>query len=119
MLLLQARIPSDVLSVSNNVLHFDPCIFFADDDHSFFAFGELIRLNAAGSFKMCLDFDLTDDSEIEGTESFTLQLEPDPGFTPDNILVSPAAEFATIFIRDNDGMLFIIMCVDHDSTVQH
>ena len=53
----------------------------------------------------CFTIDITDDSEIEGTEQFTISFEvdfADPDASIENRITSDPAE-ATIFIQDNDG----------------
>ena len=53
----------------------------------------------------CFTIDITDDSDIEGTEQFTISFVvdfTDPDTTIANRITSDPAE-ATIFIQDNDG----------------
>ncbi len=53
---------------------------------------------------MCFTVDLTDDSEVEGTERFEVRLESVPGFTPPNVVLDPKT--AAVFINDDDGTLY-------------
>jgi len=53
----------------------------------------------------CFTIDITDDSDIEGTEQFTISFEVDftqPDTSIEDRITSDPAE-ATIFIQDNDG----------------
>jgi len=52
----------------------------------------------------CFTIDITDDSNIEGIEQFTISFEVDftePVSIQDQVTGNPAE--ATIFIQDNDG----------------
>ncbi len=53
---------------------------------------------------MCFTVDLTDDSEVEGTERFAVRLVSVPGFTPPNVVLDPIT--AAVFINDDDGTLY-------------
>ena len=55
---------------------------------------------AEGTLEMCFNIDITDDNEIESTESFTVQLLRDPLFTEDYVILSPNE--TTVVIQDND-----------------
>ncbi len=75
----------------------------ADDDHSIPARGVQVNL-VAPEFRMCFTVDLTDDSEVEGTERFIARLASAPGFTPPNVVLDPIT--AAVFINDSDGTLY-------------
>ncbi len=75
----------------------------AGADHSFPARGLLLFL-VAPDFRMCFTVDLTDDSEVEGTERFIVRLQSVPDVTPANVLLDPIS--AAVFINDSDGTLY-------------
>ncbi len=75
----------------------------AGDDHSIPPLGEIGAL-VAPDFRTCFTVDLTDDSEVEGTERFIARLALAPGFTPPNVILDPIT--AAVFIKDNDGTLY-------------
>ena len=54
---------------------------------------------AEGTLEMCFNITITDDNEIESTESFTVQLLRD-FFTEDYVILSPNE--TTVVIQDND-----------------
>ena len=56
---------------------------------------------AEGTLEMCFNITITDDNEIESTESFTVQLLRD-AFTEDYVILSPNE--TTVVIQDNDSM---------------
>ena len=60
-----------------------------------------------GTLEMCFNITITDDNEIESTESFTVQLLRD-AFTEDYVILSPNE--TTVVIQDNDGIRFNVIC---------